>query len=92
MGAVKQNATVTDNNLSMTGGGEKAVYKLNLGYYDEQGTTVGTGVQRLSASMKITYNFSDRLRVRTDMAPVVVSYTKSPLNLIKNMRFRGLLV
>ena len=66
--AVKQDAIITDNNFSMTGGGEKAVYKLNLGYYDEQGTTKGTGVQRLSAGMKITYNFSDRLRVRTDFS------------------------
>ena len=66
--AVKQNAIITDNNFSMTGGGEKAVYKLNVGYYDEQGTTRGTGVQRLSTGMKITYNFSDRLRVRTDFS------------------------
>ena len=66
--AVKQDAIVTDNNFSMTGGGEKAVYKLNLGYYDEQGTTKGTGVQRLSAGMKITYSFSDRLRVHTDFS------------------------
>ena len=81
--AVKQNAIVTDNNLSMTGGGEKAVYKLNLGYYDEQGTTVGTGVQRLSAGMKITYNFSDRLRVRTDFS---FSNTNKDANVLDNAR------
>lgn len=81
--AVKQNAIVTDNNLSMTGGGEKAVYKLNLGYYDEQGTTVGTGVQRLSAGMKITYNFSDRLRVRTDFS---FSNTNKDANVLSNAR------
>ena len=81
--AVKQNAIVTDNNFSMTGGGEKAVYKLNLGYYDEQGTTVGTGVQRLSAGMKITYNFSDRLRVRTDFS---FSNTNKDANVLSNAR------
>ena len=37
---VRQNAYVTDNNLSITGGGEKAKYRLSLGYYDEQGTTI----------------------------------------------------
>ena len=67
----------------MTGGGEKAVYKLNLGYYDEQGTTVGTGVQRLSAGMKITYNFSDRLRVRTDFS---FSNTNKDANVLDNAR------
>ena len=81
--AVKRNAIITDNNFSMTGGGEKAVYKLNLGYYDEQGTTKGTGVQRLSAGMKITYNFSDRLRVRTDFN---FSNTNKDANVLENAR------
>ncbi|MBO4822263.1 MAG: TonB-dependent receptor [Prevotella sp.] len=81
--AVKQDAIITDNNFSMTGGGEKAVYKLNLGYYDEQGTTKGTGVQRLSAGMKITYNFSDRLRVRTDFS---FSNTNKDANALSSVR------
>ena len=81
--ALKRNAIITDNNFSMTGGGEKAVYKLNLGYYDEQGTTKGTGVQRLSAGMKITYNFSDRLRVRTDFN---FSNTNKDANVLDNAR------
>ncbi len=81
--AVKRNAIITDNNFSMTGGGEKAVYKLNLGYYDEQGTTRGTGVQRLSAGMKITYNFSDALRVRTDFS---FSNTNKDANVLDNAR------
>jgi len=81
--AVKRNAIITDNNFSMTGGGEKAVYKLNLGYYDEQGTTRGTGVQRLSAGMKITYNFSDRLRVRTDFS---FSNTNKDANVLGSAR------
>ena len=81
--ADKQNAMISDNNFSMTGGGEKAVYKLNLGYYDEQGTTIGTGVQRLSAGMKITYNFSDRLRVRTDFS---FSNTNKDANALSSVR------
>ena len=81
--AVKQDAIITDNNFSMTGGGEKAVYKFNLGYYDEQGTTVGTGVQRLSTGMKITYNFSDRLKVRTDFS---FSNTNKDANALSSVR------
>ena len=53
LGAVKTNALITDNNFTMKGGGEKATYIFNLGYYDEQGTTRGTGLDRLSTSMKI---------------------------------------
>lgn len=65
---IKQDAVTTDNNFSMSGGGEKATYRLALGYYNEQGTTRGTGLTRLSSQMKINYNFSDRLRVRTDLS------------------------
>lgn len=83
--AVKQDAIITDNNFSMTGGGEKAVYKLNVGYYDEQGTTRGTGVQRLSTGMKITYNFSDRLRVRTDFSFTNTNKDANALSSVRNI-------
>ena len=85
LGAVKQDAIITDNNFSMTGGGEKAVYKFNLGYYDEQGTTVGTGVQRLSTGLKITYNFSDRLRVRTDFSFTNTNKDANALSTVRNI-------
>lgn len=80
---IRQDALITDNNLSMTGGGEKATYRLSLGYYNEQGTTKGTGLNRLSTSMKITYNFSDRLRVSTDFA---FTNTNKDANVLSNAR------
>lgn len=80
---VKQNAWVTDNNFSMSGGGEKARYRLMLGYYDEKGTTVGTGMNRLSTQLKVTYNFSDRLRVHTDFS---FTNTKKDANVVENVR------
>ena len=80
---IRQNAVITDNNLSMTGGGEKATYRLGLGYYNEQGTTRGTALNRLSTSMKITYNFSDRLRVSTDFS---FTNTSKDANVLSNAR------
>lgn len=68
LGDIKQNALITDNNFAMSGGGEKATYRFSLGYYDEEGTTRNTGLTRLSSQLKINYNFSDRLRVRTDLS------------------------
>jgi len=65
---IKQNAMITDNNFSMSGGGEKATYRLSLGYYNEEGTTRGTGLTRLSSQMKINYMFSDRLRMNADLS------------------------
>lgn len=81
--AVKQNAYITDNNFSMSGGGEKATYRFALGYYDEQGTTKGTGLNRLSSQLKITYNFSDRLRVHTDFS---FTNTVKDGNVVENAR------
>ena len=81
--AVKQDAYITDNNFSMSGGGEKATYRFALGYYDEQGTTKGTGLNRLSSQLKITYNFSDRLRVHTDFN---FTNTKKDANVVENAR------
>ncbi len=81
--AVKQSAWSTDNNFAMSGGGEKARYRLSLGYLDEMGTTVGTDLNRLSAQLKVTYNFSDRLRVHTDFS---FSNTRKDANVAKNAR------
>ena len=81
--AVKQNAYITDNNFSMNGGGEKATYRFALGYYDEMGTTRGTGLNRFSSQLKITYNFSDRLRVHTDLS---FSNTQKEANVTSDVR------
>ena len=69
---VKQDAFVTDNTFSMSGGGDKVTYRFNLGYYNEEGTTRGTGLSRFNTGIKIGYKFSDRLSVNTDF-----SYTDS---------------
>ena len=63
---VRQDAFTTDNSFSMSGGGEKATYRLSLGYLNEEGTTKGTGLQRLNSSLRIDYHFSNKLRFGAD--------------------------
>lgn len=65
---VRQDAYTFDNSISMSGGGDKATYRFSLAYVDEMGTTIGTGLDRLTAKLNIGYNFSDRLRVSTDFS------------------------
>lgn len=60
---VRQTALTTDNAFSMSGGGEKATYRFSLNYLNEQGTTIGTGVERFTSGLNIQYRFSNRLRV-----------------------------
>jgi TonB-linked outer membrane protein, SusC/RagA family len=60
---VSQTGYSVDNNFSMSGGGDKAIYRLSLGYLTEEGTTIGTGFNRISAMFDVNYKFSDKLDI-----------------------------
>lgn len=66
LGAIKENAYSTDNNFSMSGGGEKAVYRFSMGWTGEDGTTRNNDMSRLTSSLRIGYNFSDRTNVNAE--------------------------
>lgn len=68
LGEITRNGFSTDNSFSMTGGGDRANYRLSLGYNDESGTTVGTGFNRISTSLSINYKFSKKLDITTDFS------------------------
>jgi len=57
-----------DNNLSITGGGEKARYFASVGYTNQTGTTLGTGLNRLNARLNLDYVVSTRIHFKTDIA------------------------
>jgi TonB-linked SusC/RagA family outer membrane protein len=65
---IDKNAFISDNSFSMSGGGDKATYRFSLSSLDEQGTTVGTDLKRLTSSLNIGYNFSKKLRVSSDFS------------------------
>ncbi|WP_257669691.1 SusC/RagA family TonB-linked outer membrane protein [Parapedobacter tibetensis] len=69
---VTQMGYFVDNSLSMSGGGDKATYRLSLGYLNEVGTTIGTDFNRYNALLSVNYRFSNRLQVVADM-----SYSRS---------------
>lgn len=48
--------------VSLAGGGNKASYYFSGGYYNEQGTTVGTGFERLNLTLKTDYDLLQNLR------------------------------
>ncbi len=50
----------------MSGGGEKAIYRLSLGYRKEEGTTIGTGMERINVSFNVNYKFSNRLDIQSN--------------------------
>ncbi len=65
---ITQTGYSTDNNFSMTGGGDRANYRLSLGYLGQTGTTIGTTFSRLSTLLSIKYLFSRKLDITTDFS------------------------
>ncbi|MEG1615968.1 MAG: SusC/RagA family TonB-linked outer membrane protein [Bacteroidales bacterium] len=47
--------------LSLSGGSDIATYYVSAGYYDEQGTTQGTGFNRLNLSSNIDFKITDKI-------------------------------
>jgi TonB-linked SusC/RagA family outer membrane protein len=70
--AVGQNGSTNDLNFSVAGGGDKARYRASVGYYDQIGSTIGTGLQRVSTRLNLDYKISNRLKLTSDF-----SYTNS---------------
>lgn len=63
---VTQSGYSLDNNFSMTGGGDKANYRVSLGMLSEDGTTIGTSYKRFSTSFNMGYKFSNRLDINAN--------------------------
>lgn len=57
-------ATINNQyNLNVSGGNETTDYYASLGYFDEEGTTKGTGLKRYNITLKNNYNINNKLNV-----------------------------
>jgi TonB-linked SusC/RagA family outer membrane protein len=66
--AITRTGITQDHNLSLTGGGEKARYRISVGYLDQSGTTLGTDLTRLSTMINLDYYVSDKISFITDLS------------------------
>ncbi|HDR67608.1 MAG TPA: SusC/RagA family TonB-linked outer membrane protein, partial [Bacteroidaceae bacterium] len=66
--AVTQLGIKSDHNFSISGGGDKAVYRLSVGYLTQEGTTKGTGFDRFSTRLNLNYQLSNRLRFDSEFS------------------------
>jgi len=66
---LRSNGYQHEHNFSLSGGGGRAVYRVSAGYLQQTGTIrAAEGYQRVTTSVNITYNISDRIRVDADIA------------------------
>ncbi|WP_437920489.1 SusC/RagA family TonB-linked outer membrane protein [Sphingobacterium sp. LRF_L2] len=66
--AITQLGYFQDHNVQIRGGGEKARYLASIGYFGQEGTTIGTGTDRLTARVNLDYNVSERILFQSDVA------------------------
>lgn len=62
--------------LTVSGGGEKATFRISGGYDRETGTLIGTKLDRFSTRVNLDYDISQRIRVSTNFS---MTYTKNKM-------------
>ena len=75
--AVKQFGAMHDFNVNLTGGGQKAQFRISAGYKHQTGSIIEQQFQQFTTRMALDYNVSDRIRFITNFA---LTYTNNDKN------------
>ena len=75
--AVTQWGLRQNHYITVSGGGEKASFRVGGGFDHETGTMIEQKLQRFSTRVALDYNVSERIRVSTNFA---LTYTKNDRN------------
>ncbi|MDR1023341.1 MAG: SusC/RagA family TonB-linked outer membrane protein [Prevotellaceae bacterium] len=67
---IQRNSLKQEHNFALSGGGEKAVYRISVGYLNEDGNIISTNYNRFTATLNLNYNISDLIRVVADVSYV----------------------
>ncbi|WP_295117815.1 SusC/RagA family TonB-linked outer membrane protein [uncultured Chitinophaga sp.] len=87
--AISRTGYLQDHNISMSGGGEKARYFASTGFFDQKGTTIGTGLKRLNTRINLDYYISEKIRIFTSIAYTHTDQQRSYLS-SKDGAIRGM--
>ena len=75
--AVSKHGYSNDYSLNLSGGGEKATFRIGGGYTNETGQIVGQSLDRLTARLGLDYYVSQRIKVQADFS---FTYNKNRYN------------
>ena len=56
-------AIIQSHTVSASGGGDKSSYYFSVGYFDQQGTLIGTYLKRYSARINTLFNVKNNIRI-----------------------------
>jgi len=65
---VSQLGGIDDQYLTVSGGGERALYRVSIGVFDQKGTIIGQNLKRLSSRAYLEYSVSDRIKFIAEFA------------------------
>lgn len=75
--AVTQWGFLQNHYITISGGGEKALFRISGGFDNETGSVIAQKMNRFSTRVNLDYNVSERIRVQTNFA---MTYTKNYMN------------
>jgi TonB-linked SusC/RagA family outer membrane protein len=65
---VSQLGFIHDHYVTLSGGGERATYRVSGGFFNQQGTIIGQTLNRISTRAMFEYAVSDRIRFSMDFS------------------------
>lgn len=65
---ITQRGTTNEHFLSVSGGGEKASYRVSGSYKNQLGTTVGSAFKLFTTRAILDYNISDKIKIATELS------------------------
>lgn len=77
VGAVTQFGQMHSYNVNLSGGGEKATFRISAGYDHQTGSIIKQKLDRFSTRLVLDYNVSDRIKFSTNFA---LTYTNNLQN------------
>ncbi|MBR1548121.1 MAG: SusC/RagA family TonB-linked outer membrane protein, partial [Prevotella sp.] len=75
--AIKQFGEQHEANINISGGGQKATFRISASYNHQKGTIIKQQLDRLTTRLVLDYNVSDRIRFSTNFA---LTYTDNLKN------------
>jgi len=76
---VTQVGNISDHYLTVSGGGERAMYRVAGGFLKQNGTIIGQKLDRMSTRAYLEYSVSDRLKFISEFS---FTYTDNNMNFI----------
>lgn len=89
--AVKQFGLQESYSVNLSGGGEKASFRISAGYDHQTGSIIKQTFDRLSTRLALDYNVSDRIRFSTNFALTYTNNVQNYEGKINGVTYSGLL-